>query len=172
MQIFVSKTALAGTDPVPVIATYDDLPVRKIDLHGMGATVLTLPLAAVVPPPKPSGTVPAPPLPTLKPSFRGDYMPMMVNGEASRRITLVFPDYMQRNANNDASESILKYGNDSSTWPQDAQDRRAQGDQGWAYVNACRQTSDALATDVTIVDPTDDSHWPTSPPPIYIPPVP
>lgn len=175
MQVYVNKSALAGTDPIPVLGAYQDLPVLQMDLHGTGTTKLHLPTSAIVPgkpmPIDPMSTD-TPTMPTLKASFRSDNMSDMVNYEAVRRIDLVFPDYMQRNANGDINTSTMKYGADSSQWPQDAQDRKALNDTGWTYIGNVRQASDSLETQVTLVDPTDDSHWPSAPPPIYIPPVP
>jgi hypothetical protein len=75
---------------------------------------------------------------------------------------------MQSNANSDASKSLIDYGPDTSKWPQDAQDRRTAAKTGWDYVAAVRQRSDAMETAALPNDPTDDSHWPTRIPPVYI----
>jgi hypothetical protein len=175
VQIFVDVADLA-TDPVPILCYYPDTPVQPKNTHGAGATVMTMPFTAIVLPPPPTYSVeglknPSPP-PLLVSTWRADNMPMIVNGEANRRIQLVFPDFMQRNANADINRSLTLYGPDSSTWPSDAQDRKAQNDLGWAYVGNVRQTSDALASNLTMTDPTNDTHWPVAPPPIYIPPIP
>jgi hypothetical protein len=159
MLVFVKKADLI-LDPVPVLAYYPDAAALPIDYHGSDATMLCLPENSVD-----VSTIP----PRLISGFRND-MEEMVNDEAERRIEIPFPAYMQRNCNSDINASITKYGSDPSTWPTDAQQRKAEGDRGWTYVADVRQTADALSTQTTISDPTDDSHWPAMISPIYVPP--
>jgi hypothetical protein len=180
MQVFVSKSALGLPDPIPVLGYYVDTPVLDRDLHGSGATVFSLPLSAVIAPSpmKPitgvtPPTTPAQPtdtqfVPVLKASWRADNMPQMVNDEALRRIEESFPDYMQRNANAAINASTMQYGVDTTAWPQPDKDRKTANDTGWIYVQAVRDRSDALESQITLTDPTDDSHWPTRIPPVYI----
>lgn len=167
-QIFVKKAALSGSDPILVIAMHPDEPVLPRKLYGDTLTPLTLPNSKL--------TIPDPRQPDstfyyLMEDWRQE-MSLMAAGEANRRISEVFPDYMQRNANADVSNSLAKYGADTATWPQDAKDRKTESDRGWNYVALVRAASDALANQTTTVDPTHDSHWPpVISPPIYIPPV-
>lgn len=162
MQVFVKKSDLI-TDPVPVLAFYNDTPTMALDTHGSDVTLLVLPPLAID-----QSSLP----PKLTSDFRSQNMPMMVNNEAARRINLSFPDYMQRNCNADINTSTTKYGADSSGWPPDAQDRKADNDRGWSFIATVRQTADALATQTATTDPTDDSHWPVQIPPVYVEPVP
>jgi hypothetical protein len=166
-QVFVKKAMLAGVDPVPIIAHYPKEPTRARDMHGAECTVFCVPTTAI----DETGIRDGVP-PTLRSDWR-EAMEEIVNTEASRRIEEVFPEYMQRNSNADVTASSLKYGTNVGTWPQDAQDRKAESDRGWQFISTVRQTSDALGLDHTLIDPSDDSHWPTAPdPPIYIAPVP
>jgi hypothetical protein len=158
MLIFVNKADLT-LDPVPVLAYYPDASAMAIDTHGANATMLSLPTQDLD-----LSTTP----PRLVTGFRND-MASMVNYEAERRIEIPFPAYMQRNCNSDINQSITKYGADPSVWPTDAQQRKTEGDRGWTYVSTVRQTADALSTQTTLTDPTDDSHWPASIPPVYVP---
>jgi hypothetical protein len=160
MQVFVNKADLISTT-IPVLAYYNDLPVLAIGIHGANATMFSLPPTDV-------DLTQFPPV--LTSTFRND-MAIMVNGEANRRILLVFTDDMQRNANADINRSTTLYGANPATWPADAQSRKTEGDRGWTYVNAVRQAASALSTQTSLTDPTADLHWPTAiSPPIYIQP--
>ena len=162
MQCYVNKADLIN-DPVPVLAFYPDSPTLVNTIHGPNATRLQVPDADLDQSQFPN---------VLVSTFRND-METMVNSEGGQRITAVFTDDMQRNANADVNRSTMLYGADPATWPSDAQARKAEGDRGWQYVSAVRQASDALSTQTSLVDPTDDSHWPTViSPPIYIEPTP
>lgn len=163
MQVFVKRSSLGEADPVPVISHYSDIPLMSASLHGGEYTVMILPPSAVDMPQNAPFK--------LKSDWR-DNMATITQNEAYRRIEDVFPTYMQTNANSDINYSTNKYGVDTSVWPQDAKDRKAENDRGWNYVGAVRQTSDALASQVTLTDPTGDAHWPVRISPVYIPPVP
>src|SRR5262245_14080761 len=161
MQVFVKRSDLP-TEPVPVFAFYEDSPRVADDLHGPDMALLSLPVEKVD-----RSVTP----PVLVSDFRLTKMPQMVNDQANRRIDVAFPDYMQRNANADINNSTVLYGTNVASWPQDAKDRKAEGDRGWTYVSQVRSTSDALSTNTGLIDPTDDVHWPTEITPVYIPPV-
>ena len=165
-QFFVKKADLPGPDLVPVFASYPDSPIVARNAHGDQITPLVLPASQLlIPMPNdPPGT-----MPKLKDTFR-NFMPQMANGKSSRRIDEVFPAYMQSNANADNNSSTMKYGAASVSWPPDAKARKAEADRGWNYIAAVRQSSDALSTQTTTIDPTDNSHWPTVITVIYIPP--
>lgn len=163
MQVFVKKADLAA-DPVPVVAYHEDAPSKSRNEYGDECTVLALPNGAVVMLSDPDPTI-APPV-RLKSDWRNNAV-IICNGEAYRRILESFSEFMQRNATQSTSDSIMKYGADQAAWPQDANDRQASADAGWAYVTAVRTTSDAMAAALP-VDPTADSNWPTRIPPVYI----
>src|SRR5262245_21110726 len=133
MQMFVRRSDLP-TEPVPVFSIYEDDPQHAEDLHGSEFTLLNLPIdkldRSVTPP-------------VLVSDFRLTKMPQLVNDQANRLIYVAFPDYMQRNANADINSSTMLYGANPATWPQDAKDRKAEGDRGWTYVAQVRMTSDA-----------------------------
>ena len=161
MQVFVRRGMLVE-DPVLILAFYEDEPVIPVETHGPDTTVLNLPRPAIddsVTPPR------------LVTNFRALHMEQMVNEEASRRIELAFPDFMQRNTNADINTSTTNYGTNSSSWPIDAQARKAENDRGWAYVSDVRMAADALAPITATIDPTDNTHWPTPIAPVYIEPV-
>jgi hypothetical protein len=162
MQVYVNQADLSN-DPVPVLGFYPDVPVMAIDAYGANTTRLSLPAADV-------DLTQTPPV--LVTNFRND-MAIMVNDEAGRRIELGFSGDMQRNANADINRSTMLYGADYTTWPADAQARKTEGDRGWQFISAVRQASDSLSTQTTLVDPTNDSNWPTQlSPPVYIEPTP
>jgi hypothetical protein len=85
----------------------------------------------------------------------------LISYEANSRITTAFPDYSQRNANNEMNGYITLYGADSTQWPSAQQARKAEIDRCWNYVNAVRNTANAMGSASLPVDPSDNSHWPT-----------
>src|SRR5262245_40625717 len=125
-QVFVRRTDLI-LDPVPVIAYYEEAVDYPIDYHGADCTRICLPVEAIDRGALGSATDPFVP-PRLVSNFRSQWMDMMVNDEASRRIDLSFPDYMQRNGNADINNSLTKYGPDQATWPTDAKNRKSEND--------------------------------------------
>jgi hypothetical protein len=161
MQVFVRKSDLA-TSPVLVIASYPDAPTLAMTLHGDGTTLLSLP---------PNKIDSSKPPPVLFADFRATCMEQMCNDQAARRIIDAFPTYMQTNATSDFTRSVTLYGADPTAWPSDAQARKTEADRGWAYIADVRRACDGLETNITLIDPTDDSNWPTVITPIYIPPV-
>jgi hypothetical protein len=162
MQVYVARSQLTQ-DPVPVVASFDDLPWRDRNLMGSSFTVLSLPTTAVAriedPVTKIASTV-------LASDWRSNAS-MIVNMEAQRRILESFSEFMQRNATNSTNDSLLRYGPDKTSWPQSAKDNQAAAEAGWDYVAAVREKSDALEAALP-VDPTADSNWPTRIAPIYI----
>jgi hypothetical protein len=168
MLVFVRRSDLIN-DPVRVMAFYDELSALPLDFMGAECTRLSLPQEAII---KPTYDVlnpdPTAMIPKLVSDFRVQYMRQMVLAEASRRINLAFPDYMQRNSNADINNSTMKYGAGYGTWPPDAQARKAEGDRGWQFISDVRRVSDALETQTSTTDPTDDAHWPTQISPVYI----
>src|SRR5262245_19576791 len=162
MQVVVRRSSLGEQQP-PAVAYYPDGAIfGAASQFGDGMTVLVVPDNCVV-------TLPGVG-PCLAANWRSNAA-TIVNAEAYRRIQLVFPGYSQSNANQDQLNSMRKYGHDTSSWPQDAKDRYTAADTGWNYVSAVREASDALAAGMPL-DPTDDSHWPTPIPPVYVPPTP
>jgi hypothetical protein len=161
MQVVVRRADLGEQQPVVLAHFPDATDIRSTQSYGDGVTVMTVPDTTLVKV-EHIGNV-------LAANWRS-FPNIVVNAEANRRVQISFPDYMQRNANQDLVNSITSYGPDpSNNWPQDALDRKASADAGWNFINAVRQTSDAMAAGMPL-DPTDDAHWPTQIPPIYIPP--
>lgn len=174
MQIFVKRADLTGQadEIVYAVATYDDATqVDPAAYDKIAITVFILPPTAVqivVPTPPANGDIPLMPVdrrPTLVKSWRMDYVTQIPAGEAGRRIYSAFPDYSQMNSNNEMNGYITQYGNDSSKWPSAAQNRKAEIDRCWTYVNAVRASANAMAQQMLPVDPTADGHWPTIIPP-------
>lgn len=166
MQVYVLKSDLSSQAAVVMVqGSYPDQPQLDRNLLGTQFTVLTLPPTSVVPYAVP-GTSPALLMSQLESGWRNNAS-MIVRNEAQRRILESFSEFMQRNATNDATQSLMLYGPDPAAWPQDAKDRKAAAEVGWDYVATVRQTSDALETALP-PDPTADGHWPTRIPPVYI----
>jgi hypothetical protein len=162
MQVIVRRSDLGEQQPLAIGYFADNVIIRDLASYGSGLTVLTLPdTASIITSPGEAAR--------LVPNWRS-YSATIVNAEANRRIQLSFTDYSQRNANQDVITSITKYGAETTMWPQDAQDRKATADTGWNFVNTIRETSDAMIAGMPL-DPTDDGHWPTQIPPVWIPPV-
>jgi hypothetical protein len=172
VQVYILKTDLSQTI-VPVYGIYPDIPSLDRNMMGTTLNVLTLPPEAVqsslpaLPTDPASGPISTVIFSQLASNWR-TYTASIVRNEAQRRILESFSEFMQRNAANDLTKSITLYGTNSSTWPQDAQDRKAEADRGWAYVSAVRVRSDAMETSMP-TDPTADSAWPTRISQIYIP---
>jgi hypothetical protein len=161
MQLFVLKSDLS-TPPAETIiwGIHDDLPLLDRGLYGAQYTPLSLP-----------GSVVQTDQTTLRPYLKSDWrsnVATIANGESYRRIIECFTEFMQRNANSVITGYISQYGADSTTWPVDAKNNKAESDRGWAYVSLVRQSSDAMQSALP-ADPTDDSHWPTKITPVYIP---
>jgi len=159
MQFFVKRSDLS-LPKVPILGSSGDFPLLDRNTYGTDVTVLTLPNNAM--------TYDADTHQYYLASNWRTNAQMICNGEAYRRIIESFTEFMQRNATNDATQSVMLYGADPATWPQDAKDRKAAAETGWDYVTAIRQQSDALANALP-VDPTADAQWPTRIPPVYIP---
>jgi hypothetical protein len=163
MQVIVRRADLGEQQPNVLAFFPDSTDIRSTQSYGDGITIMTVPDNAVLPAPPglPGGHV-------LAANWRS-FPNVVVNAEANRRVQISFPDYMQRNANQDQTKSITSHGADTSQWPQDALDRKASADAGWNFVNAVREVSDAMIGGMPL-DPTDDAHWPIQIPPVYIPP--
>jgi hypothetical protein len=154
MQIFVDKTTLtgAGDEVVTVFGAYDDTATVASNAHGPNATVLTLPIDAIV--------TTQPPM-TLVQDWRTTYNAQVLNGEANKRIVAVFPEYSQRNSNAELNNYITTYGANAGAWPAAQQSRKAEIDRCWQYVNDVRTKANAMAEAALPVDPTADANWPT-----------
>jgi len=170
MFIFVRKSELPIEDashPVQVIASYSEEQNVMIHSHGEECTILTLPQSAVTQTTPPMAGMPALGQ-VLMTGWRTDYVPI-VNGEASRRIELVFPAFKQRNATAAIQEWITTYGTTVTTWPAQCQAFKTEADRGWTYIQAVRDVANAFTS--LPVDPTDDALWPPAISPITLPPV-
>lgn len=173
MQIFVNRADLtAATPPSPlvVLATYTDDPTVPYSAHGgtsvtviyLNATLvlmqdLTLPGGITVP------------QKVLDPNWRAS-ADGIVNAEANRRITDVFPEFKQRNSNATYQQCITAYGNNPGVWPTPAATFKIEYDRGWNYVNAVRQNTPPLIATLP-PDPTADQYWPTRITPVSFAPV-
>lgn len=159
MQVFVVRSELATesvSQPVHVIAEYSNDVIIDIAAHGSVGTRLLLADGFTVFDAT-SG------IKTLKDGWRTDYKPVL-NGEASRRIALVFPDYKQRNYTAHYQDNITQYGVDTTTWPQVEKDFKNEYDRGWAYVNDVRAAANSFNS--MPPDPTADGNWPPTITPI------
>jgi hypothetical protein len=104
----------------------------------------------------------------LQPAWREPNKTQILSYEANARIQAVFPDYSQRNANNEMNGYITTYGANSASWPSAQQSRKAEMDRCWTYVSAVRASANNAGNVALPADPTDDSHWPTRVP-AYVP---
>ena len=93
----------------------------------------------------------------LQSNWRDNWQPI-VNAEANRRITDVFPSYKQTNYIAQFNAYQTQYGADTTTWPAEAQTFKAEYDRGWKYVSDVRAASNAMTG--MPQDPTADEHWP------------
>lgn len=158
-QAFVIRNDLLIEDaqnPVRVRASYGNGMVLAVDLHGTECTLLRVADNLIVQDRDNFRSI-------LIPTWRDDYKPV-VNGEANRRIELVFPDYKQRNHTARVQDDITKYGADATTWPQQEKDFKVESDRGWQYVADVRAASNAWSAMPT--DPTADAIWPPAISPI------
>ena len=149
MQVFVLRSQLTGNpdEVVNIVASYDDATIIDPGAHGTGATVMSLPMSAK------KGMV-------LVNGWRTNNAPQVLAYEANVRVLAAFPDYSQRNANNELNGYIILYGTNQSTWPPEAQARKAEMDRCWNYVNSVRATYATMSASALPADPTSDSHWP------------
>jgi hypothetical protein len=154
MQVFVLRSDLtdAPDEHVNVISTYDDGLAIDPTVHGTAATLMSLPTAAI------AG---ANQMPYLVQDWRTLDPNQEITFEANNRINAVFPDYSQRNANNEMNGYITAYGTNTGSWPAAAQSRYAEMNRCWTYVNQVRAAANSMAQSILPADPTDDSHWPT-----------
>jgi hypothetical protein len=165
VYVLISDLSLAI---VPVYGVYPDIPMLDRNMMGTTLTVLSLPPEAVKAAPPYDPTVSTTVLFSQLASDWRTHTDWLVNNEAQRRILESFSEFMQRNATNDATRSITLYGTVSTTWPVDAQARKAEADRGWVYISAIRVQADAMMSSMP-VDPTADSAWPTRITQVYIP---
>jgi hypothetical protein len=161
MQVFVNRSDLTGAvdERVNVIATYTDGIVINPTMHGTAATLLSLPTAAI------AG---ANQMPYLVQNWRTINPNQEITFEANVRINAVFPDYSQRNANNEMNGYITAYGTNTGSWPAAAQSRNAEMNRCWTYVNQVRAAANSMAASLLPADPTSDAFWPTAISP-YVP---
>jgi hypothetical protein len=160
MQVFILRSDLTGAsdENARVMASYDDAIVVDMAWHP-NATVLTVTPDAI----QNTGGIP-----NLFSGWRNTMQTPVLSGEASRRINNCFPDYSQRNANAEINGYITLYGTTVSTWPTEAQSRKAEIDRCWTYVNDVRGKANAMGEQSLPVDPTADANWPTVASP-YVP---
>jgi hypothetical protein len=161
MQVFIKRSDLTGAadEHANIMASYDDSVAVDPTWHGSDKTVMSVPPVVI----NYAGG-----LPSLFPDWRNNVGTQVLTGEANLRITAVFPDYSQRNANAEINGYITSYGADTTVWPAAAQSRKAEIDRCWSYVNEVRAKANAMSEISLPLDPTADGNWPTRVPP-YVP---
>jgi hypothetical protein len=154
MQVLVRRSALtlATDEAVPVMAYYEDSVEITADMQRPEFATLSLPGHAI-------RTGPA--LPSLAPGWREESKSQIVCGEAKRRILSVFPEHSQRNSMYEVNSYLTEYGTSLGKWPAAAQQRKAEIERCWTYVNAVRNAASDMLKSALAADPTADSHWPT-----------
>lgn len=162
MQVYVNRQALAGSANIGILASYPDEPLLAIDLHGSAATRLLFPVGISYPKNEDVGSF------ELPPNWRVDHKIPIINGEANRRIVIVFPEFKQRNSSVANQERVISYGSDVSQWPDADKTWRAEYERGWTYIRDVRNQSNVLNAAAMPTDPTDDSHWPAMIPPVDV----
>jgi hypothetical protein len=155
MQVFVRRSSLtlAADETVRVMAFYDDGVAITPAMQRPELTLLSLAANAIRP--TPTG------MSALVAGWRESNREQIANGEAERRILEAFPDYAQRNASAELMGYLSTHGANASAWPREAQQRKAEIDRAWAYVEAVRRASNGMVARALPGDPTADSHWPT-----------
>lgn len=155
MQVFVRRSSLtlAANEAVDVMMYFEDSVILPPETQRPDFTLLKLPGGAL----KPSTRA----IRELEPGWREAYRKQISAGEAERRILAAFPDYQQRNSAAELMGYVSNHGANSATWPREAQQRKAEIDRAWTYVNAVRRASDGMLAGALPADPTADSHWPT-----------
>jgi hypothetical protein len=146
----------ATTEVVRVLGYYDDSVVNlQYNALGTQNTLVSVSQTSMV-----VGSPPA--VPTLGKDWRLNNSTQIVNYESNARIQSVFPDYSQRNANNEMNSYIAQWGvYSTATWSPAAQARYAEMNRCWNYVNAIRAANASMIAAALPADPTNDSHWPT-----------
>lgn len=163
MQVIVPRAdlTLAADEVVHVLYSYDDAATNMTTMKPEWTIMSVNPVTSVVLDKTGMQKL-------LAPEWRNNSRNQIVSFEASLRVNAVFPDYSQRNANNEMNGYITTYGANSAAWPSGQQARKAEMDRCWAYINAVRQTANAMVNAALPADPTSDSNWPTRVPP-YVP---
>jgi hypothetical protein len=154
MKVFIRTNDLNSETPV-VIACYDDEKSVSDDAHGAGMTVLTLPRELVESPKlEVNGG-----MPYLAKNWRERAGAMPVKAEAQRRINEAFSISEQLIALHDMIDAVIKYGADSSKWPEDVRHRKVLMDERWKYVSDVNNKIREHAN-MPPRDPASDKIWP------------
>ena len=153
-QVFVPRNDLSAEshpdNPVRVVASYANQTLVKMDMHGAQCTLLGVQDPMVMNDRENFRMI-------LKPEWRNDYK-TTINAEARRRIETVFPEFKQSNYTAKYQEYLTQYGSDTSLWPPETGEFKAEYDRGWQYVADVRSASNAWTAMPT--DPTADEIWP------------
>jgi len=153
MKVFIRTSSLNEKSP-QVIATYDNSSTIKSDAHGPDMTVLELPDAIHL-----IGIGLAEGAPRLPDDWRERFSEPILEAEARRRIEEALPISEQLSTLRETVELILHHGQDVSTWPKEAKDRKADIDDAWNYVRDLRARVRALKS--LPANPVSDKNWPT-----------
>jgi hypothetical protein len=149
MKVFLRSEDLASGEPPTVIASYDDNASVPADAHGAGMIVVTVPANLIDYHNR---------LPRLVPDWRERAGPALMAAEADRRIGEVLSPAEQQSTLYEMIQFILQHGTDISTWPADAQERKADIDNMWNYVREVRQRQQSMAS--VPANPGSDKVWP------------
>jgi hypothetical protein len=150
MQVFVRRSSLLA-EPVPVMMYFEDSAAITPEMRRPELALLTLNGAAVQRTHR--GNV-------LAPGWRESNRERVVHGEATRRILAALPDHSQRNRLAEFLRYVVAHGADAAKWPRPAQERKAEIERGWNYIDAVRKAARTMANAPLPADPTADSHWP------------
>ena len=153
MQVFVRRSdlTLKADEAVAVMMSFEDSTPITEDMWRQGFTLFSLASSAID-----RSYVP----PRLTPGWREANRAQIISGEATRRIDAAFPEYSQRNSAAEMMGYISVHGANSATWPREAQQRKAEIDRAWAYVEAVRQASHGILRGALPADPSASGHWP------------
>ena len=153
MQVFVRRSdlTLRTDEAVAVMMSLEDMTPITPDMLRPDFSLFSLATTAID-----RSHVP----PRLTPGWREANRAQIISAEATRRIDAAFPEYSQRNSAAEMMGYIAVHGANSATWPREAQQRKAEIDRAWAYVEAVRQASHGLMRGALPADPTASGHWP------------
>jgi hypothetical protein len=164
MKVFVRTSSLGGGKAPEVIAYYPDDSEVAADAHGSEMTMLVVPkhvlkTAADKSDDMMSPLSSMPTMPKLADDWRETAASVILQAEAKRRTEDVFPVSEQMSSLRDLLRFTLQYGTDTSKWPTEAKNRKAEIDSLWNYVGEVRERVRALSSLPN--DPVSDKNWPT-----------
>lgn len=173
MKIFIRASQMSDKNPQVVASYSSDSPVAA-DAHP-DTIMLEVPELVLVQAPMPhlayspiqgdraarSSSPPPPhePFPRLPDGWREKLADPILQAEAKRRIDEVLPPLDQVATLHEMIDLILRYGVDSSSWPAEAKDRKAEIDDAWRYLHQVKERVRSLRA--LPANPASDRNWPT-----------